>query len=274
MEIAEIFRYEILGSGITIGDILVSVIIAVVGLIVIKVIVSALKRTMAKVDWPPLAEQFIVRVARGLMYLVLLGLVISPFGIDLTGMLVGLSLAGLIIGLALKDILANFFAGIMIAVYRPFKIGNWVEIGGTEGKVEVVGISFTMLRTGDNKKVLIPNNKVWGSRIVNHHAFDTRRIDMVVGISLDDDIPKALKVIRKVVEADSRILKEPAPSVSVRELGDYAIKINVRPWVKKEDYGAVKSALYRRIVEACTAEGISIPVPKYQVDVYERTPQL
>jgi small conductance mechanosensitive channel len=174
--------------------------------------------------------------------------------------------AGLAVGLALQGSLQNFAAGVMLIIFRPFKAGDYVDAGGTSGTVETIKIFNTVLKTPDNREVIVPNGAIYGGTITNFSARATRRIDMVFGIGYGDDIRKAKEVIKAILESDERILKDPEPLIAVGELGDNSVNFNVRPWVNSGDYWPVKFDLNERIKLAFDENGISIPYP--QMDVH------
>ena len=198
------------------------------------------------------------------------------------GFLVGLSMLGVnvgalmalmgggafIIGFALQDTLSNFAAGLMLLIYRPFDEGDFVDVGGVSGKVDHVSIVRTSIRTPDNKVVLIPNKTVWGDTITNATASNERRVDLVFGISYDDDISKAEKILSRILENHELILKNPAPQISVNELADSAVNLVCRPWTKTANYWTVYWDLMREVKLEFDREGISFPYP--QQDIYVR----
>ena len=194
---------------------------------------------------------------------------LNRLGVNTTSLVALLGAAGLAIGLSLQDSLKNFAAGVMIILFKPFKLGDFVEAGGATGVVENISIFSTKFKTGDNKEVIVSNGNIYGGMIVNYTAKETRRIDMVIGIGYNDDIKKAKNIITEILDADERILLDPAPSVSIGELGDSSVNFNVRPWVKTEDYWAVRSDTLEKIKLAFDENGISIPYPQMDVHLDE-----
>jgi small conductance mechanosensitive channel len=158
----------------------------------------------------------------------------------------------------------------MIAITKPFKVRDYVDIAGISGSITSVGASITKLTTLDNKRVIIPNSKIWGEPIVNYTALKERMIDMRVGISYADDMGKAIKITMKVLTDHKKVLKDPASSVAVAELGDSSVNLLVRPWVKTSDYWTTKWELTQQIKEAFDKEGISIPFPQHDVHLYQQ----
>ena len=176
--------------------------------------------------------------------------------------------AGLAVGLAVKDSLSNFAAGVMIAVFHPFRIGHYIEAAGTAGTVREVGMFNTSLLTPDNKQVVVPNRLVYNDTIVNYSSEEIRRVDLVFGIGYEDDIDKARALIEKIMAADKRILKDPAAVVAVNELADSSVNFVVRPWCKSEDYWDVRFALLEQVKQSFDKNGISIPYPQQDVHMH------
>jgi small conductance mechanosensitive channel len=169
------------------------------------------------------------------------------------------------VGLALQGTLANFSAGVMLLVFRPFRVGDFVECAGTAGSVKEIGVFSTLLATPDNVAIVVPNAGIFGAVIKNYSANDTRRNDLVIGISYDDDIAKAVAVMQQVLSADERVLRDPEPVVAVAELGDSSVNLVVRPWCSSDDYWALRFDLTRRLKEALEESGCSIPYPQRDV---------
>ena len=180
-----------------------------------------------------------------------------------------LGAAGLAVGLALQGSLANFASGVLMIIFKPFSIGDFIEAGGATGSVVEIGIFTTILKSPDNKKVIIPNAAVTGGNITNFNANGNRRVDLVAGIGYGDDIDKAKSVLEGIIAADSRILKDPAPTVAVVELGDSSVNLVVRPWVNAADYWGVYFDTTEAIKKKFDAEGITIPFPQRDVHLYE-----
>ena len=194
---------------------------------------------------------------------------LGQLGIQTTSIIAVVGAAGLAVGLALQSSLSNFASGVMIIALRPFKVGDFVEAGGISGVVEGIQIFSTQMRTGDNKLIIVPNGSITNSTITNYSAKDTRRVDMVFGISYDDDIKTAKKVLQDVVKADERILDEPAPVIAVSELADNSVNFIVRPWVKTADYWNVYWDLTETVKQRFDQEGLHIPYPQRDVHLYQ-----
>ena len=205
-------------------------------------------------------------------YALLIAVVIAAagqLGINTTSFLTVVGAAGLAIGLALKDSLANFSAGVMLILFRPFKVGDWVNVAGETGAVEEITIFNTVMNTADNQRKIIPNGIITNGTITNITANDTRRIDMVFGIGYDDNIKAAEQVFTDIIKAEPRVLSDPAPTVAVAELADSSVNFVVRPWVKTSDYWAVKFLLTEQIKLALDEAGISIPFPQQDVHMHQ-----
>lgn len=195
--------------------------------------------------------------------------VLNRFGVETTSLVALLGVAGLAVGLALQGTLSNFSAGVMLMLFRPFNVGDAVNISGVMGVVDEIGLFSTKMHTFDNIFMIIPNTNIWGANISNFSTNPTRRIDMVFGISYTDDINKAMKIIHEALEADERVLKDPAPMVAVGELGDSSVDIFVRPWSKASDLWPTRFALIKDIKERFDKEGITIPFPQRDVHLFQ-----
>jgi len=193
---------------------------------------------------------------------------VKQLGVDTTSFFAILGAAGLAIGLALKDSLGNFASGVMIIMFRPFKVGDYINAAGVSGTVEEVSIFNTVMRTPDNQKLIVPNGSVLGGTITNVNANPERRVDLVVGISYDDDIKKAKEILNSIVEADERVLKEKGITIAVSELADSSVNFVVRAWVNTPDYWNVKFDLTENVKVTFDKEGITIPYPQQDVHHY------
>lgn len=226
-----------------------------------------IQSTMVKRQVDPALQHF----TSSLVYYALLAFVmiaaLSQLGIQTASFVAIVGAAGLAIGLALQGSLANFAAGFLILIFRPFRIGDYIEAAGTAGSVEKIQIFTTELLTPDNKKVIIPNGAITSGNIINYSAMDTRRVDLVVGVSYGDNIDWVKQVLGEVVAADSRVLAEPAVTIAVSALADSSVTIIVRPWVKTSDYWDVYWALTEAIKKRLDMEGITIPFPQREIHV-------
>jgi len=226
-----------------------------------KMTVRALGRSNAD----PALIPFFSKATYYLIWAVVLIGVLGLFGIQTTSLVAVLGAAGLAVGLALQGTLSHFAAGVMLLIFRPFTIGDYVEAGGAAGSIEEIGLFGTTLRTPDNIKTIIPNGLIWGGKISNFNGYENRRIDLVAGISYDDDIQKAIDTITAVLEADDRVLTDPAPTVAVSNLGDSSVDLVVRPWCKSSDYWGLRFDLTRAIKEGLEGAGCSIPYPQQDI---------
>ena len=215
-----------------------------------------------------LLKDFIVNVTRKIVFIIGFVVALSMLGINIGPLLAAIGAAGFIVGFALQGTLSNFAAGIMILVYRPYDVGDLVDIGGTFGKVEAMTIVSTTLRKVDNQKIIVPNNMIWGDIITNATGTSKRRVDMVFGIGYDDDIAKAQKILEEILENHQAILKDPPPVVKVHELGDSSVNFVVRPWVETENYWDIYWDVTRTVKERYDAEGVSIPFPQRDVHIH------
>jgi small conductance mechanosensitive channel len=246
----------------------VALVIFYVGLVISRKVAALVGRIMSKAK----VDETLISFVRNMIHYLLLTVVgiaaLGQLGINVTSFLAVLGAAGLAIGLALKDSLSNFASGVMLILFRFFRVGDYVTVAGTSGTVKAVNLFNTELATPDNQKVYVPNSSITGDVIINVTANDTRRIDLVVGIGYGDKISQAQGILERLVAADSRILAIPAPSVAVSELADSSVNFVVRPWVATGDYWAVRFDLIRAIKETFDAEGVSIPFPQQDVHIF------
>ena len=249
--------------------IVIALLILFFGRIIAKLVSKIVGRLMERSKIDPT----IIRFVSSLTYIALIAFVIiaalGQLGIQTASFIAVVGAAGLAIGLALQGSLANFAAGFLMIIFKPFKVGDYIEGGGVAGTVEEISIFTTILTSPDNKTIIVPNAKLTEDNIVNWTVKGTRRVDMVMGIGYGDDIDKARQVINDVLAAESRLLKDPAPLVAVVELADSSVNFVVRPWVKASDYWGVYFDLTEKMKKAFDANGISIPFPQRDVHVYE-----
>ena len=251
--------------------ILAAILILIIGRFVALGLRSLVKRMLNKANVEPTLAAFITR----LTYIALMTFVIiaalGKLGVQTASFVAVIGAATLAIGLALQGSLANFAAGVLMIIFNPFKVGNFIQAAGTAGIVEAIGIFTTEMRTPDNKKVIVPNAKVMGDTITNFSAKDTRRLDLVAGVSYGDDLDKVRKTLERIIAEEERILKDPAPTIGVLELADNSVNFAVRPWVKTPEYWDVHFALQEKIKKTFDAEGISIPFPQRDVHMYQES---
>lgn len=217
-------------------------------------------------------DETLVSFACSLSYVAVLALVIiaalSQLGVQTASFVAILGAVGLAIGLALQGSLSNFAAGVLMVIFKPFKVGDFIEGGGTAGIVEAIGIFTTDLRTPDNKKVIVPNGKLVTDNITNYSAKEERRVDIVVGVSYADNLDRVRRVLEDILQADGRVLKDPAPVIGVLDLAESSVNFAVRPWVKTQDYWDVYFHLHEEIKKRFDAEGITIPFPQSDVHMH------
>jgi small conductance mechanosensitive channel len=249
--------------------VLAAIAIFVVGRMVAKGIRKLIERLLTKAN----QDQTLVRFTGNLSYIALLAFVIlaalGQLGIQTTSFIAVLGAAGLAIGLALQGSLANFAAGFLMIIFRPFEVGHFIECAGVTGTVEAIQIFTTQMKTPDNKTIIIPNAKITEDNIVNWSVKGTRRVDLTMGIGYEDDIDKARQIMTEIIEADERILKDPAPAIMVSELADSSVNFTVRPWTKADDYWGVYFDLTEKFKKAFDAAGVSIPFPQQDVHLYQ-----
>lgn len=212
-------------------------------------------------------EQYLTQLSRITILIVAVIVALSTLGVQTASIIAVLGAMGLAVGLALQSTLSNVASGIVLLVLGPFRVDDWVRIGGSSGKVTHVGLFATRLQTGDGLFVMIPNTKIWGDEIVNYTRNDTRRIEMVFGIAYNDDIDSAISSIRGQILADERILADPEPTILVKELGENAVSILAWAWVARDDFFTTRAELTKAIKELFDAEGITIPYPQRDVRV-------
>ena len=262
LNIGALFNQYVLPWGI---NIVMALVIFIVGKFFTNVVISLSKKIMVKAKTDGILINFISSIVKSVMMLFVIIASLDQLGVDTTSLVALIGAAGLAIGLSLQSSLQNLAAGVMLIVFRPFRSGDFVEAGGAAGTIEEIGIFTTMMRSGDNREIVIPNAAIFSGTITNYSKRATRRIDLVFGIGYDDDLLKAKEVITKIIESEERILAEPEALVAVGELADSSVNFNVRPWVKTEDYWSVYYALNEKIKLEFDANGISIPYPQMEV---------
>ncbi|MEM9556048.1 MAG: mechanosensitive ion channel domain-containing protein [Acidobacteriota bacterium] len=243
-----------------------AILIFVIGRFVAGLVVRLISKLLERSKLDEMLIDFITSILKALLLLVVIVAALNELGVDTTSLVALIGAAGLAIGLALQGSLQNFSAGSLLVFFRPIKVGEFVEVAGVSGVVEEIQIFQTQLRTGDNKLVIVPNSQIYGSVITNYSRKPTRRVDMVFGIGYEDDIDRAREVMQGILDADERILDDPAPTIAVSELADSSVNFVVRPWVGTDDYWAVLFDTTEAVKKAFDAEGISIPYP--QMDVH------
>ncbi|HEX5786653.1 MAG TPA: mechanosensitive ion channel domain-containing protein [Woeseiaceae bacterium] len=239
--------------------------IFVIGRIAIRFVVSGMRRSMRRHAVEPTLESFICNIVRIVLLVVVILMALGTLGVQTTSFVAVLGAAGLAIGLALQGSLSNFAAGVLIVFFRPYKAGDYIEAAGVSGTVEEVQILTTILKTPDNKRVIVPNGQVMGDVITNYSANETRRVDLVFGVSYADDLDNVKRTLTELVAADDRILADPPCTIAVLELGDSSVKFACRPWVRTDDYWNVHFDLVEAVKKRFDDLGISIPFPQRHV---------
>ena len=248
-----------------------AILILVLGRIAAGIGRKIVKRLLEKAKTEPAIVSFVGSLTYILILVFAVLATLAKFGIQTASFVAIIGAAGLAIGFALQGSLSNFAAGILILVLRPFRVDDYILGAGESGTVKKIQLFTTELATPDNIKVMVPNSKLFGDVIKNVTAYDTRRVDLVIGIGYSSDIQKAYDVMMDIITKDERILPEPAPQIAVSELADSSVNFVVRPWVKKEDYWPVKFELTRKIKEAFDKNNIEIPFPQQTVHVISGT---
>lgn len=245
--------------------------ILVIGRQVIKIVIKVISSALERSNTEDTVRIFVTNLLNTLLMIVVFIAAINQLGIETTSIIAVLGAAGLAIGLALQGSLANFAAGILIVIYRPYKVGDYIQADNHLGTVNDIQIFSTVLRTPDNKLVVVPNGSIMNGSIVNFSNQDTRRIDMVIGCSYEDDIDKVKAVLTDIVAKDDRVLSDPKTRIAVSELADSSVNFIVRPWVKNPDYLDVMYSLTEEIKKRFDEEGISIPYPQSDVHIHNHS---
>ncbi|APW66918.1 mechanosensitive ion channel protein MscS [Poseidonibacter parvus] len=247
-------------------NILVAIAVFVIGKWIARKITDIIVVLLNKVKG---MDETLVRFLENIIYYILMMVVVltalSKLGVETTSFFAILGAAGLAIGLALKDSLGNFASGVMLIMFKPFKLGDFVTVAGVSGTVKEISIFSSVIITGDNQKMIVPNGAITSGTIVNVNANPTRRVDLLVGIGYDDDIKKTKDVLTNILESDDRIIHNKGLTVAVSELADSSVNFVVRAWVNTPDYWAVKFDLTEQVKLRFDKEGISIPYPQQDV---------
>jgi small conductance mechanosensitive channel len=249
-------------------QVLGAIAVLIIGRIVARAVRRGTQRGLERSGTDVTLIPFLSGIAYYTVLAVVVIAVLGLFGIETTSLVAVLGAAGLAIGLALQGTLSNFSSGVMLLLFRPFKKGDFVDVAGQKGTVNEVGIFTTVIDTGDNIRIIVPNSGIFGSTITNYSAYDTRRNDIVIGVSYDDDLGKAESVIRRVLGSDDRVLKDPEPLVAVSELADSSVNFVVRPWCARGDYWPLRFHLLRTFKEELEAAGCSIPYPQQDLHLF------
>jgi small conductance mechanosensitive channel len=251
-------------------NILYALIILVVGRWLIKWVTHLIQRALQRTGMDATLVHFLEKLIYYTLLITVILAAVDQIGIKTTSFLAILGAAGLAVGLALKDSLANFASGVMLILFRPFKVGDAVTAAGISGTVVRIDIFSSVIHTWDNQKVIIPNGRITSDIITNINANPTRRIDLVIGIGYDDNVGEAKTLLEQLVQAEQRILADPPPTVALAEFGDSSINLVVRPWVRTAEYWSVRFDLMEKIKHAFDDRGITIPYPQRDVHLYHQ----
>jgi small conductance mechanosensitive channel len=251
-------------------DVLGAIAILIVGLLVAGWAQRATRKALSRVDkLDETLRYFFSSLVKYVIVVFVILAVLNQFGVQTASLIALLGAAGLAIGLAMQGTLSNVAAGVMLLIFRPFKVGDFIDAGGQAGTVRELGLFTTHLNTPDNVRIIVPNGDVWGSAIKNFSFNSTRRVDLVVGIAYDDDINKAMTSIKSVIDGDERAHGDPAPMVAVTELADSSVNLVVRVWCDASNYWPLRFDLTKAIKERLDTDGISIPFPQRDVHLFQ-----
>ena len=242
--------------------------ILIIGRQVVKILIKVISTALERSNTEDTVRIFVTNLLNTLLMIVVFIAAINQLGIQTTSIIAVLGAAGLAIGLALQGSLSNFAAGILIVIYRPYKVGDYIKADNNLGTVDDIQIFSTVLKTPDNKLVIVPNGSIMNGSIVNFSNQDKRRVDILASCSYEDDIDKVKSVLADILSKDDRILSEPKPRIAVSELADSSVNFIVRPWVKNSDYIDVYYSLLEEIKKRFDQEGISIPYPQSDVHIH------
>lgn len=250
---------------------------AVIILIVGRIAAGIARNLVAKMLTKAKTVESIVSFARSLVFIGIMVFAVvaalAKFGVQTASFIAILGAAGFAVGFALQGSLGNFAAGILVLVFKPYKIGDYIDAAGVAGTVKEIRIFSTVLATPDNIKIIVPNGKIYSDVIKNITGYDTRRVDFVFGIGYTSSIEKAYEIISRIIREDQRVLSDPAPQIAVAELADSSVNLVARPWTKKEDYWGVKFDITRKVKEEFDANGIEIPFPQRTVHMLSESAQ-
>ena len=245
--------------------------ILIIGRQVVKILIKVISTALERSNTEDTVRIFVTNLLNTLLMIVVFIAAINQLGIQTTSIIAVLGAAGLAIGLALQGSLSNFAAGILIVIYRPYKVGDYIQADNHLGTVNDIQIFSTVLKTPDNKLVVVPNGSIMNGSIVNFSNQDKRRVDIIASCSYEDDIDKVKSVLADILSKDDRILNEPKPRIAVSELADSSVNFIVRPWVKNSDYLDVYYSLLEEIKKRFDQEGIAIPYPQTDVHIHNHT---
>ena len=253
------------------GQALGAIATLVIGYLLAGLARRVVKRLLARTELALALQRFVTQITYVGILVFAIVASLARFGVQTTSFVAILGAAGFAIGFALQGSLANFAAGVLLIIFRPLKVGDFVEAAGETGTVEEISIFTTQLKTPDNKTVIVPNAKLTGDNIVNYTVKGTRRVDMVVGVSYEADLDQTREVIAGVLAKDERILEDPPVQIAVKEMADSSVNFVVRPWTSADDYWGVYFDTQENVKKALDAAGIGIPFPQTDVHLYQHT---
>ena len=269
-EIYEQVEAFVLDVGLEFGlNLVTAIAIFVIGRWVAKAMSRGLRRVLQSQQVDKILESFVSNIVYWLLMAFVIIAAITKLGVQTASFIAVVGAAGLAIGLAMQGALSNFAAGVLIVMFRHYKVGDYIDAGGVGGSVLAVHILTTTLKTPDNKTIIIPNSQIMDGIITNYSANDTRRVDLVIGCGYDDDLDKVRSVLKDILAKDERVLPEPEPVIVVSELADSSVNFNVRPWVKTADYWGVYWDTLETVKKRFDQEGLSIPYPQRDVHIYK-----
>ena len=249
-----------------------AILIFIIGRWIAKAVIRLLQGQMKRREMDELLINFVGNILYSVLLITVLLVAVGSLGVQITPLVAVLGGLALAVGLALQSSLSNFASGIMIIAFHPFTRGHFVEAGGVSGVVQKVGIFQTELKTPDNRHVIVPNSSITSSPITNYSTYETRRVDLVVGVHYDDDLKLARATIEKVLKAHEKVLDDPEPTIMVLDLGDSSVDFAVRPWVNASDFWPVRGELLEQLKVALEEAGCSIPFPQRDVHVFNEKP--
>ena len=266
----EIMSYAIDIAGTFGLKLLTALIVIIIGRQLVKILLKVIKVALEKSKTEETVRIFIANLLNTIFSVIIFIAAINQLGVETTSIIALLGAAGLAIGLALQGSLSNFAAGILIVIFRPYKVGDYIEAGSNAGTVKDIQIFSTVLRTPDNKSIVVPNGSIMDGSITNYSGQPTQRIDIIASCSYEDDLKKVKEVLKTVLDNEKRILPEPKPQIAVSELADSSVNFIVRPWVNSSEYLPVKYSLLEEIKNTFDREGISIPYPQTDIHIHEK----
>jgi len=249
---------------------LTALIVVIVGKQLVKILLKVIKVALEKANTEETVRIFVANLLNTVFTVIIFVAAINQLGVETTSIIALLGAAGLAIGLALQGSLANFASGILIVIFRPYKVGDYIEAGTNAGTVKDIQIFSTVLRTPDNKTIVVPNGSIMDGSITNYSEQPTRRIDIIASCSYEDDLDKVKQVLKTILDSEERILTEPKPQIAVSELAESSVNFIVRPWVNSSDYLPVMYSLLEQIKKTFDQEGISIPYPQSDIHIHEK----